>query len=233
MQKPENVYWYQAQPEERALLSRIAAGNTRNSSWTLVSGNRSAEFHDVDDALTGEGIHRGITTVEKDISEHVRAYTEVLSHQVRQAVDRYDISRLAFIDKGPMGGPVGTLGVLAATVERTGMQAVIVRPRRRFRGAEFKGAPVTEGERFLVVSDVATSGAGIAAAADIIWQRGGRVPVAVVVYDRNQGAADNLRRIDIDLWSLYEHRALREEGITSIDSFLPLQADFGGLSVTR
>ncbi len=236
MATDSRTFWEDATPEERAIMTQVAAGSLKNSTYMLSAGPTVEEFHDLDDFVAGRS-HKIIEGQESDAwsdspAAGRKGFADVLARAVSSLVAEYGISRLAFIEKGDVRGPVGLLTVMNSVVERTDLQALIVRSGRKLPSSALKGKPVEADEAFLIVSDVATTGKNVADAAKMIWRCGGRAPVALVVYDREQGAAQNLRGIDIDLRSLYSHRQVHQQNLTDIDQFELVERDFGGRSVT-
>lgn len=181
-------------------LVELANRGFHNSAHTLTGGRPAAEFFDVDQV--GLGYCRGADgDIEYDF-EYGQAFVSRLigymAVEIRTIAESTPFDRLAFIDKGPVG-PAGTLTWREELSEETGYPALLVLPWKRLHVASVKGAPVRDGERFLVVSDVATEGDTIASAAKKLWRLGGRVPAAIVLLDREQGAAENLQQLGIAL----------------------------------
>lgn len=214
----------------------MAAGSLRNSRYTLSAGPSAEEFHDLDQFAAGRtertSDDQESSRVSLPLGSDSQIFADCLAVMITRIAEQYGVRRLAFVEKGDIRGPVGLLTFMAALIERTKIPAVIVRLGRKLPSAKVKGPPVIPGEGFLLLSDVATSGETIAEAAKAIWQQGGKVPVALAVYDRQQGAIRNLRAIDIDLCAVYNHSYLRKNNLSDIDAFEVIDRDFGGRSVT-
>jgi orotate phosphoribosyltransferase len=150
--------------EEGSMSTALEAGRSR-SRWALVEGGESPVYYDLDKALADP------TTAAKIVN----FYEEMISDLVNECGP---VQRMAFIEK--RRGPVGAICLKDLLVQRTGLPAVIVRPRRRIRCATVKGI-TNFGETAIVVSDVATSGGTVLEAVDKLEARGVRA-VGVVVF---------------------------------------------------
>ena len=155
--------------EERSMSAALEAGRSR-SRWALVGGGESPVYYDLDKALANP------TTAARVVN----LYEEMINDLVNESGP---VQRMAFIEK--RRGPVGAITLKDLLVQRTGLPAVIVRPRRRINCATVKGV-ANSGEKAIVVSDVATSGGTVLEAVDKLESHGIRtVGVAVfLVRDR-------------------------------------------------
>ena len=94
-----------------------------------------------------------------------------------------DINRLA-------GAELGGVPLAAAVSLRTGIPYVIVRKESKGYGTENRiEGKLEAGERVLLVEDVATSGAAALSAVQALRQAGAGKVSAIVVLDRQEGAA--------------------------------------------
>lgn len=154
--------------EENSLTRWLQAGLS-HSRWALVGGGESSVYYDLDKALANPSSAPGIAA----------SYEEMVDDLAREAAP---IHKLAFIDKSR--GPVGAITLKDLLVKRTGLPAIIVRPRRRLIAATVKGS-ATRGERVIVVSDVATSGGTVLEAVDKLERHGLSVAGVVVFLARD------------------------------------------------
>jgi len=65
------------------------------------------------------------------------------------------------------------------------------------------GAGVVRGERAVLVDDVATSGKAIMEAKLALDKIGVKADTAIVIVDRNEGAAENLAKAGVKLESIF------------------------------
>lgn len=173
----------------------------KRSTYTTVAGLPTDLFYDVDDFLLGQ-VEEGI--FENEIGRGRReVFLKAVCSDLLRIASRFSIVRLAFVEKGGPG-PVGMLAWLPLLLNGTGMEACVVRPRKRLLLSSTKGRPVQKGERFLIVSDVATTGMTIMRAAARLRALGGVVPAAYVLYDRQVVAREWLEKEDMELFCLLD-----------------------------
>jgi len=192
-------------PEDAMAIASFVNASFHNSTHTMLGGLPAAEYCDIDDYMLGlERLRDG--TIHSDTEngwENARRLTEWFARGVELVRKKTPVSRLAFISKGP-GGPVGVLTIRHELAAATQLGSIVVFPWKRLDIASIKGAPVVDGESFLIISDVATEGETIATAANRITRFGGIVPAALVALDRQQGAAESLRQANIHLHALMD-----------------------------
>lgn len=158
------------------------------SSWALTSGGKSNYYWDLDTVLT----------TPSDIEAVATQYLEEIINVQKELGP---INRLAFIEKD--SGPVGALSLKDLLIVRSAIPGIILRLQRRILSAAIKARePLQPGEKIVIISDVATSGAGILKAANIAWAARAKVIAAIVYFDREQGAIENLRKVGIKLSSI-------------------------------
>ena len=93
---------------------------------------------------------------------------------------------------------------------KTGLPYVMIRKSERAHGT---GSRI-EGEllgNVIVVEDVATSGGSLVDAVEVIRRAGGTVERAIVVVDREEGADEALRAVDIELLPLVRIGSLLQD----------------------
>jgi len=168
--------WYKSTPRRNVLRLLV-----RNSHYMMVHEGNSDLGHyyvDLDEVLLSPDATRNI------INSYSGVVDELLSKDP-------DVTKLAFIEGD--SGPVGAVVLAGALVDSTGLPGVIVRLRRRLVDASVKGAlPIERTDRFIVISDVATSGAGVVEAVQKLRHLGGQVTHAVVFHDRQQYSSVDL-----------------------------------------
>jgi len=114
-------------------------------------------------------------------------------------------------------GAVPVIACLAALSEETGkpVKTFFVRKQAKGHGTMdlIEGLAASEtldGAKVMVVDDVATSGGSILKAVDAVQQIGARVDSALVIVDREEGAAEALKSRNIRLLSVFRGREFLE-----------------------
>ncbi len=106
---------------------------------------------------------------------------------------------------GPTIGADPIIGAVAALSHSRGapIDAFLVRARTKGHGTQSKieGPPV-EGKKVAVIDDVGTTGASLLGALEAARAAGAEVTRALVVLDRQEGAADAVREAGLELESL-------------------------------
>ena len=69
---------------------------------------------------------------------------------------------------------------------------------------QLEGPALKNGDRVILIDDVATSGKAILEAKQALDKIGVIVDKAIVIVDRNQGAAENLAKVGIKLESIFK-----------------------------
>lgn len=99
---------------------------------------------------------------------------------------------------GPTLGADPIVGAVAALSfqDKVPLKTFIVRKAAKGHGAQrrVEGPPLAKGDRVVLVDDVATSGSSLAEAKGALDQLGVLVDRAIVLVDRNEGAAETLSR---------------------------------------
>jgi len=224
-------------PGEMKLWIKMAEATLTSSSYNTVSGAPTSIYYDVDKFILGKKTEDDIY----DVKENALNVKQVAN----RFVDRFNlvekecavkIDKIAFIDKGGGGGPVGMISFLAFAAANVGKAILIVRPWKRLINAAIKGK-LRKDENVLIVSDVATAGTTIYRAAQKIWQLGGKVPCALVWMDRKLGASENLEQYGIKLYSIVTPKVLASKSKKIRKTFREVRQeksfiDFGGSSIT-
>lgn len=111
-----------------------------------------------------------------------------------------------------IGGPtlgadpiVGALAVLSY-INAQPIKTFIVRKQAKEHGTlqQVEGPALKNGDRVILIDDVATSGKAILEAKQALDKIGVIADKAIVIVDRNQGAADNLAKAGIKLESIFK-----------------------------
>jgi len=213
-------------PEEATLCLEIAGLSLRNSEYTLVGGLPSAHYFDIDNYLM-ENKNSSV------------ALSKFLANKINQLSSSYEFDKVAFIEKGG-AGPVGLIAISSMLGKLIDKEMIIIRSKKRLLRGTVKGL-LKKDDRVMILSDVATIGWTIFEAAEKVWDLGGKVPCALVVIDRDQGATVNLGRKGIELFSIYSAKTMREKKGAELedrykraieDRFVPQLVDFGGTSST-
>jgi orotate phosphoribosyltransferase len=105
---------------------------------------------------------------------------------------------------------LGAVPLAVALSLKTGLPYVMIRKSERVHGT---GSRI-EGEllgNVIVVEDVATSGGSLVDAVEVIRRAGGTVERAIVVVDREEGADEALRAVDIELLPLVRIGSLLQD----------------------
>ncbi|MDP2927413.1 MAG: orotate phosphoribosyltransferase [Candidatus Omnitrophota bacterium] len=109
---------------------------------------------------------------------------------------------------GPTLGADPIVGALAALsyINRQPIKTFIVRKQAKEHGTlqRVEGPALKNGDRVILVDDVATSGKAILEAKQALDKIGVIAEKAIVIVDRNQGAADNLAKVGVKLVSIFK-----------------------------
>ncbi len=108
------------------------------------------------------------------------------------------------------GMELGAVPLAVALSLKTGLPYVMIRKGERLHGTGNR----IEGElmgNVIVVEDVATTGASLVDAISVIRREGGVVEKAIVVVDREEGADEALRAVDVELLPLLRIGSLLQD----------------------
>jgi orotate phosphoribosyltransferase len=110
-----------------------------------------------------------------------------------------------------MGGP--TLGAdpivagvcMLAHQENKSLKGFLIRktPKEHGRQQLVEGKELAQGERVVIIDDVATSGASLVKAVEALQKEKVNVVRAIVVIDREEGAKENLTKVNCPLVSFF------------------------------
>ena len=149
--------------------------------FTLSSGKKSNYYANVKRASADPKILREMA---KEISKHVKG------------------ERLA-------GMALGAVPLVVAVALQTNRPYVIVRKDQKEHGTMDKiEGDVLSGEVFLVIEDVATTGASAMRVVEALTSKGGVAKKIVTVVDREEGAREFLQQNGIEMVSLFKAKEL-------------------------
>ena len=158
-------------------------GAIKFGKFTLTSGKESSYYIDIKMASTRPRILRRI-------AEEMARYV--------------DGTRVA-------GMELGAVPIATAVALQTDMPFCILRkkPREHGTGSQIEGE-VKPGETVTVVEDVATTGGSIVLSVKLLRAAGAVVKRAIVVVDREEGAAEALRAENVELVALVKRKQLMQ-----------------------
>ena len=151
-------------------------GAIKFGEFILTSGKKSDYYIDIKKASTDPII---LKEISKEMKKHVEEY-EIIA-----------------------GMELGAVPIAVALSMETGLPYVIVRKEKKEHGTarQIEGRKVKE-KRVLVVEDVTTTGGSLVKAINILRNEESIVDRAIVVVDRESGAAEKLDKIDVKFISL-------------------------------
>jgi orotate phosphoribosyltransferase len=107
------------------------------------------------------------------------------------------------------GMALGAVPLVVAVALQTGLPYVIVRKDQKEHGTMDKiEGDVQAGEVFLVIEDVATTGASAMRVVEALRSKGGSAKKIVTVVDREEGAREFLQQNGIEMVSLFKAKEL-------------------------
>ena len=113
-------------------------------------------------------------------------------------------------DIAAIGGPtlgadpiVGALACLSH-IQKIPLKTFIVRKQAKEHGTQrqIEGPELKKEDRVIIVDDVATTGKALVEAKTVLDAAGVKVIKAIVIVDRNEGAAENLAKVGLELESI-------------------------------
>jgi len=160
----------------------LKTGALQFGTFTLTSGKLSSYYIDLRIVPSFPGVFRKV----------ISAYVEVFKH----LVGLRNVDAVA-------GIPTAGLPYASAVAYELGKPLIYVRSEERLHGTlkMIEGA-ITLGWRVTILDDLITTGTSIMRAVDAVRREGGRVQEAVVLIDRREGGAENLKTIGVKLRAL-------------------------------
>lgn len=117
------------------------------------------------------------------------------------------------------GVALGGVPLVAVTSVETGLPYVIARKQQKEYGtAKLIEGDLTDGEKVVVIEDIATTGQSAIDAAEALRDAGAVVERVLVVVDREDGASENLANHDLELESLVTASDLLADAPDDVDA---------------
>ncbi|UCD93254.1 MAG: orotate phosphoribosyltransferase [Methanobacteriota archaeon] len=160
----------------------IGCGAVQYGSFTLASGKQSSYYVNIKKAITD-------IPILKKVGDMMAPYVE-------------GSDKIACVELG--GVPIAVSLSL-----HTEVPYLIVRKEKKEHGMEASmEGELSEGERVIFVEDVTTTAGSLVKAIDLVRESGGIVEKALVIVDREEGAAENLGNIGVELIPLVRAREI-------------------------
>lgn len=172
-----------SKPQDKGLVSMlIGCGAVQYGSFTLASGKQSSYYVNIKKAITD-------IPILKKVGDMMAPYVE-------------GSDKIACVELG--GVPIAVSLSL-----HTEVPYLIVRKEKKEHGMEASmEGELSEGERVIFVEDVTTTAGSLVKAIDLVRESGGIVEKALVIVDREEGAAENLGNIGVELIPLVRAREI-------------------------
>jgi len=152
-----------------------ACGAIRYGNFTLASGKKSKYYIDIKKASTDPKT------------------LKLIARQAAFRIKQMDVNIVAGVELG--GVPLAT----AASIE-TELPLLIVRKAIKDYGTKSRFVGDIEPEdRLVMLEDVTTSGGSVRNAIEVVRETGASVKYVISVVDREEGAAENLKEVDVEL----------------------------------
>ncbi len=162
----------------------VKAGAFKLGTFTLASGRKSDYYVDL----------RAVTTRPE------------LLRKVAQAMK----SHLGDCDK-IAGVELGAVPIAVALSLETGIPFLMVRKQRKEHGAgKLVEGDLSPGDRVVFVEDTVTTAGSLIKAIMAVQELGGIVKHAIIIVDREEGAKENLCKINVEMVSVASIQKLRE-----------------------
>jgi len=191
------------------------------TAWAIDSRMENMEKLDVAqlkarlfDLLNKEALKRGKFVLSSGLESNYYLDGRVitLSPQGAYLVANIILEMIKGLTLDAVGGPTlgadPIVGAVAALSYLTPcpIKAFIVRKQAKVHGTQqqIEGPALKKGDRVVLVDDVATSGKAILEAKQALDKIGVIAQQAIVIVDRNQGAAENLDREGLKLESIFK-----------------------------
>jgi orotate phosphoribosyltransferase len=174
MNKSETKNELETQKQE-LIAALKACGAIRYGDFTLASGKKSKYYIDIKKASTDPKT------------------LKLIARQAAIRIKQMDVNIIAGVELG--GVPLAT----AASIE-TELPLLIVRKAIKDYGTKSRFVGDIEPEdRLVMLEDVTTSGGSVRNAIEVVRETGANVKYVISVVDREEGAAENLKEVDVEL----------------------------------
>jgi len=121
---------------------------------------------------------------------------EVLDEIAADLADRLDTSEIDVI----AGPELGAVPLAIATSLKTGIPSALIRKGQKHYGTQARvEGEIQKGDRVAIVEDVTTTAGTLLDTVELVEEVGGVPERLIVVVDRNQGAAENVREAGYEL----------------------------------
>lgn len=163
-----------SKPKEKDLIPMlIGCGAIQYGTFTLASGKESSYYVDMKKAITE-------IPILKKVSEMMAPYIG-------------PSDKIGCVE-------LGAVPIAVALAMQTERPYIIIRKEQKEHGTQkaFEGEVMT-GESVIFVEDVTTTGGSLVRAINLIRDSGGVIEKALVIVDREEGAAENLGNIGVEL----------------------------------
>ncbi|MEE9223531.1 MAG: orotate phosphoribosyltransferase [Thermoplasmata archaeon] len=163
-----------SRPQQKDLIPMlIGCGAIQYGTFTLASGKESSYYVDMKKAITE-------IPVLKKVAEMMAPYIG-------------PSDKIGCVE-------LGAVPIAVALSLHTERPYIIIRKEQKEHGTQkaFEGEVMT-GESVIFVEDVTTTGGSLVRAINLIRENGGVVEKALVIVDREEGAAENLGNVGVEL----------------------------------
>ena len=166
------------------------------------------------DLLNNDALKRGkfVLSSGKESSYYLDGRVITLTPQGAYLVASIILDMISSQNLDAIGGPtlgadpiVGALAALSY-INNQPIKTFIVRAQAKTHGTgrQVEGPALKKGDRVILVDDVATTGKAITEAKQALDKIGVIVQGAIVIVDRNEGAAENLAQVGLKLESIFK-----------------------------
>lgn len=161
--------------KQKLIAALKACGAVKYGDFTLASGKKSKYYIDIKKASTDPKT------------------LKLIAIQAAPGVKKMNVDTVAGVELG--GVPLAT----AVSME-TELPLLIVRKNVKDYGTKSRFVGELEtGARLVMLEDVTTSGGSVIDAIRIVREAGAEVKYVITVVDREEGAKENLKAIDVEL----------------------------------
>ena len=173
-----------SQIDREVLAGRLAAASLLRGEFTLRSGRKSSYYLDKYRFSTLPDVLRDLGVLFAEEIEKIQA-------------ELGPVHRLA-------GAELGGIPLVTAAALETGKPCVFIRNAKKDYGtAQQLEGLLEEGERVVVLEDVATTGGQAIEAVGVLRDAGAEVLGVIATIDREEGAAESMQKAGVRFVSLF------------------------------